>query len=394
MPRQPRIQFPGALYHLVNRGDRDEAIVHTDEDRQRFLETLGEACAKTGWIVHAFCLLPDEFQLVVETPQPNLVDGMKWFLGTYTIQFNRRHRIKGHLFSGRYRSLVIDAVGDYLRRVCDYVHLAPVRAGLVMEREPLCTFAWSSLAQCLQSPEQRVPWFPAARLFQQAGLSDDAAGRAAFEKTIEQRRETFRAEEWNHIRRGWCFGSAEFRYHLLKLAQNPEAGFTVPRKEAGPVKAEEMLAQQLAALGWTEQDLKTRAKGDPVKISLARRLREETTVSLKWVANRLRLGTWTYLANNLYAEIDLKPKPPPRKRGRKPKPKPSPESPVTPKPKRALASPPAVIPEPTESSPFGVPDPSGSDPAPKVEIPTPAPAPEPAPEATNTGPEELPVYCL
>jgi REP element-mobilizing transposase RayT len=104
MARKLRVQYPGAIYHLMNRGDRREPIFKDDEDRRRFLDTLGQACAKTGWHVQAYCLMLNHFHLVVETPKPNLVAGMKWFLGTYTARFNRRHKLFGHLFSGRSRS--------------------------------------------------------------------------------------------------------------------------------------------------------------------------------------------------------------------------------------------------------------------------------------------------
>jgi putative transposase len=106
MPRKPRLEYPGAIYHVMNRGDRREDIVVDDADRERFHETLDEACGKTGWQVHAYCLMRNHFHLVVETPQPNLVAGMQWFLGTYTARFNRRHKLFGHLFSGRYKSLI------------------------------------------------------------------------------------------------------------------------------------------------------------------------------------------------------------------------------------------------------------------------------------------------
>ena len=92
MPRKLRVQYPGALYHLMNRGDRREDIFEDDQDRQRLLETLGQTCEKTGWQVHAYCLMSNHFHLMVETPQPNLVAGMKWLLGTYTGRFNRRHK--------------------------------------------------------------------------------------------------------------------------------------------------------------------------------------------------------------------------------------------------------------------------------------------------------------
>jgi REP element-mobilizing transposase RayT len=73
----------------MNRGDRREPIFKDDADRERFVETLGEACGRSGWQVQAYCLMPNHFHLVVETPQPTVVAGMKWFLGTYTGRFNR-----------------------------------------------------------------------------------------------------------------------------------------------------------------------------------------------------------------------------------------------------------------------------------------------------------------
>src|SRR5437660_9717157 len=130
MARKLRIQYPGAVYHVMNRGDRREPIFHDDADRQRFIETLGEVCGKTGWQVHAYCLMPNHFHLVVETPLPNLVAGMKWFLGTYTGRFNRRHKLFGHLFSGRYKALPVDsATPGYLKTACDYVRSEERRVG-------------------------------------------------------------------------------------------------------------------------------------------------------------------------------------------------------------------------------------------------------------------------
>jgi putative transposase len=105
----------------MSRGDRREEVFCDDLDREDFLKTLGAACQKTGWQVHAYCLMSNHFHLVVETPRANLVEGMKWLLGTYTMRFNRRHKLSGHLFAGRYKSLLIDgATSGYLRTVCDY----------------------------------------------------------------------------------------------------------------------------------------------------------------------------------------------------------------------------------------------------------------------------------
>ena len=83
MARKLRIQYPGAIYHVMTRGDRRAAIFGDDEDRQRLLEMLTEACEKTGWQVHADCLMRNHFLLVIETRQPKLGVGTKWLLGTY-----------------------------------------------------------------------------------------------------------------------------------------------------------------------------------------------------------------------------------------------------------------------------------------------------------------------
>src|SRR5579863_329737 len=108
MPRQLRREYAGGIYHVMNRGDRREEIFLDDEDRERFLASLGEACQKTEWQVQAYCLMPNHFHLVLETPRPNLVTGMKWLLGVYTRRFNIRHRLCGHLFGGRYKALIVD----------------------------------------------------------------------------------------------------------------------------------------------------------------------------------------------------------------------------------------------------------------------------------------------
>ena len=129
MARKLRVQYPGTIYHVMSRGDRRELIFNNEEDHRLFMETLGQACEKTGWQVHAWCLMSNHFHLVIETPCANLVAGMKWLLGTYTGRFNRRHKEFGHLFSGRYKALIVDgSASGYLKTVCDYVHLNPARA--------------------------------------------------------------------------------------------------------------------------------------------------------------------------------------------------------------------------------------------------------------------------
>ena len=221
MPRQLRIEYEGAIYHVMNRGDRREAIFEDDTDRQRFVTTLGEACVKTDWQVHAYCLMDNHFHLVMETPNANLVAGMRWFMSTYTARFNRRHKLFGHLFSGRYKSLIVDGSGSgYLRTVCDYVHLNPVRAKLLRADQSLRDFAWSSWPEYLKPPEQRPRWLRVDRLLGELHIPKDSlAGREELENYLEVRRAQEDGGELKKIRRGWCLGGETFRQELLEQAR-------------------------------------------------------------------------------------------------------------------------------------------------------------------------------
>jgi len=303
MARRLRIQFPGAIYHVLNRGDRRELVFLNDDDRVRFIETLGEACEKTGWQVHAFVLMPNHFHLVVETPQPNLAAGMKWFLGSYTARFNRRHGLSGHLFSGRYKSFLVGGEGGYLRTVVDYVHLNPVRARMLQAAQAVKDFRWSSLPLYLAVPQQRPAWLRVDRAFGECGIhADSPAARQAFEQRLEGRRMQELEGEFQTLRHDWCFGEESFRRELLEQseAQIGRHHYGPEVQESAEEKAERIVREELAKLGWLEDELRTRAKGDDAKVRIAKQLRAETTMTLEWIAGRLRMGTKGHLTHLLF----------------------------------------------------------------------------------------------
>ena len=309
MARQLRVEYAGAIYHVMSRGDRQETIFWDDEDRRRFLGTLGEACARGGWEVHAYCLMENHFHLVLETPQPTLVAGMKWFLGTYTQRFNARHRLSGHLFAGRYKSLLVDGSDDmYLRVVCDYVHLNPVRAGLIAADGKLADYAWSSFPEYLKEPDQRPEWLRVDRLLGELGIRrDDAAGRGEFQETMEARcRMEGHADEelWSGIRRGWRFGAEDFLERLMERGAaggaNPEIHEGAAVAETMEEKARRLIGEFLEKRGTGLEELRARSKGDALKIELAGELRKNTAMSMAWIANELHAGApnsvWNALA--------------------------------------------------------------------------------------------------
>ena len=203
-----------------------------------------------------------------------------WLLGTYTSRFNRRHNLFGHLFSGRYKLLIVDGSGSgYLKSAGDYVHLNPARAKLVVADAPLKSFAWSSWPAYLLARSKRLAWLRVDRLLGERGITKDSpAGRRRLERALEERRGAEEGEEFKPIRRGWFLGEE---------------------------LAELIIAEELKLGRWQEADLKTRPKGDSVKVALAARLRPETTMTVGWIAERLALGTRGYLNHLLYRRRKL-----------------------------------------------------------------------------------------
>jgi putative transposase len=301
MPRPLRIEFPGAIYHLTSRGDRGEPVFADDEDRRGFLITLEEACEKTGWQVHAYCLMSNHFHLVVETPQPNLVAGMKWFLGTYTGRHNRRHRVPGHLFTGRYKSIIIDERNPgYFKTACDHVHLNPARSGLVTPDQPLAAFPWSSYPLYLQ-PAHRSPWLRVDRLLSEHGIPKDSPeGRVQFQERMEtRRREGQSPDSLEMLRRGWRLGAPDFLPRLAELLgrAGQKHELARERRDTDAERAERLVRAGLEEAGWTDQDLKDNPKGHQVKIKIAKTLRRETPMTRDWIARRLSIGSASYVSH-------------------------------------------------------------------------------------------------
>lgn len=141
MARPLRIEYPGAFYHIISRGNERRAIFRGETDYELFLATLEDASARFDVLIHAYCLMPNHLHLLVQTQDSNLSHFMKRLLGVYTIRFNRRHKRYGHLFQGRYKACLIDQ-DSYFLQLSRYIHLNPVKAKLSKSAED---YRWSSM---------------------------------------------------------------------------------------------------------------------------------------------------------------------------------------------------------------------------------------------------------
>jgi len=140
MARPLRIEFPGAVYHVTNRGNERKAVFRDDQDRKMFLDTLKGVTLRYNWLCHAYCLMENHYHLLIDTPDGNLSIGMRQLNGVYTQGFNKRHDRVGHLFQGRFKAVLVQK-DNHLLEACRYVVLNPVRAKRVQKPEG---WVWSS----------------------------------------------------------------------------------------------------------------------------------------------------------------------------------------------------------------------------------------------------------
>lgn len=143
MARPLRITYPGAFYHITSRGNERKSVFKSRQDRIRFLEYLCTASGRYDAVVHAYCLMDNHYHLLLETPLGNLPQIMHHINGAYTTYFNVKRSRSGHLFQGRYKSILLEK-DEYAKELSRYIHLNPVRANMVSAPEK---YEWSSYRQ-------------------------------------------------------------------------------------------------------------------------------------------------------------------------------------------------------------------------------------------------------
>jgi REP element-mobilizing transposase RayT len=322
MPRSLRIEYPGAYYHVMARGDREQSIFRDDVDRQFFLKALAEACGRTGWRIHAWVLMGNHYHLLLETPEANLVPGMQWLQNAYTRRFNVRHGLEGAVFGDRYKSAPVEGSNRYYyETLVDYIHLNPVRTKRIKSAagQSVLDFPWSSIAGgYAMPPTQRPPWLAAADGLKAFGFADTAKGRRAFvtrldRRALEERGQAGvpkRAEgtdgRTSNLQRGWYWGGQTFADELLAVGKQ-----TLKRtrrrlhrasreKNAHDLRrAEELLEEGVRAAGLGRAEIARLPGTDARKVEIARAIWRTTTVSQGWLAEKLGMRSATHVSQQL-----------------------------------------------------------------------------------------------
>lgn len=281
------------MYHVINRGNYRGDIFRSEKAKAAFLKCLDEACAKSGWKVHAWCVMSNHYHLALETPRGNLSDGMQWLQGTFSRRFNSLRRENGHLFQGRYKSLAVEPSG--LGALCHYIHLNPVRAG-ICRWEALGQWPWSSLRWMLD-PKLRAKWYtPGACLEQTGELADTAAGRRSYLKYLSWLNEDEPAKKalnFASMSKGWAIGSIDFKKSLVIEHQEAAKAIKQTQSEWQNLRKailEDVLTEMLGKLNKQRGDLLREGKSVPWKLALAAAMKAKTVATNRWLGEQLHMG--------------------------------------------------------------------------------------------------------
>ena len=304
MPRKPRIEYPGAVYHVMNRGNYRTDLFSLEKTGESFEETLFQACSRFGWKLFAYVLMSNHYHLALETQDANLVAGMQWLQSTFANRFNRLVRDRGHVFQGRYKALLIEDEGSLLR-VVNYIHLNPMRAGIETV-ETLKNHALSSFPKFFlrRRPEclHHSDWLSTA-----GNLKPTLAGMRTYHKHLAFAVESDvekRDRLYQQLCRGWYIGTREGKKALLK---DIEQGLVDCKSENGlhgfgEDFAEGLLGKGLKRLGKTPEDLVSNRKLMPWKVVLASWIKEQCGVSNRWFSETMHMGTIYCISNAMTEE--------------------------------------------------------------------------------------------
>lgn len=292
--RKLRIQFEGAIYHVINRGNYRRDVFESAGTAKAFETTLDECCERHRWRLHAYVIMRNHYHLAVETPQANLVGGMHWLQSTFATRFNRLRSENGHLFQGRYQSLLIEDA-TALARVVDYIHLNPVVARIVPV-EQVGAFRWSSLARFLKGA--RPSWLMAKDWLEALGLTDDPAGWSLYGNRLRAQAEVSTGGEddgaADELTRGFAIGTRGWRQALARehAALALEPGLSAEQmREVREARWSAELNAILQKEQKTHHELQAAPKGADWKIAAAERLRLETGAPHRWIAKHLAMGS-------------------------------------------------------------------------------------------------------
>jgi len=297
MARLWRVEYAGACYHVINRGNYRRNIFGDEGAALSFERTLGEAAVRFDWKVHAYVIMRNHFHLALELTDANLSIGMQWLQSTWARRYNNYRKVVGRPFQGRYKSIHVEP-GRAFARVCDYIHLNPVRAGVV-ELPDLANYRFCSFY--IYTKAVRPGWLCSESVLREAGaVSMDREDWTMYSQHLDRIRggRESQAGDQIHYSADWCVGSVKFRRALKLRASENSRGFGVcvlPGVQRNQRMKDRQVAwqTQLEALAEKSGICLSRLpklKSAPEKMLLSAAMKTGSDVSNAWLAETLQTG--------------------------------------------------------------------------------------------------------
>ncbi len=242
MARQWRIEYPGALYHVLSRGNGRQDIFLSDQDRNAFLDLLEAVSERYGIDIYAYVLMDNHYHLLLKTQGANLSRAMQWFGTAYTRRFHGRNRTSGHLFQGRFKSILVEN-DAYLLRLSCYIHRNPLRAGTVTR---LADYPWSSYRYYAYRKSPPA-WLKTGMILDQLAAANP---QAAYRRKVRQYSEE-KASFWEDVKHGLAHGSEAFLNQLKEqfLSERLDAELPQHNRLLLDIDPQALAGQAAAALG-------------------------------------------------------------------------------------------------------------------------------------------------
>lgn len=283
MARPLRIEFPGAIYHVMARGNARQTLFQGDDDYHRLLAGLEKTVQRTGWEVFSFVWMPNHIHLFFRTPTPNLSKGMQYLLSGYANWYAKRHQRTGHLFQGRFRGELIEDE-SYFWIVSRYLHLNPVRGKRPLVDHPR-NWLWSSYrGYCRQA--DRLDWLNYEGLFhawqgEMGGSTPEHAYRRFVEAGVKKPPSNPFQAAWD----GWLLGSEAFVKRTKQLVSIPNQPDQVPQaRRLVRLDAEEVIATVAKHFGVEPGNYTARRSTAPGRDLAAYLAHRSTTSTLRELA--------------------------------------------------------------------------------------------------------------
>jgi putative transposase len=293
------MEYPGAVYHVISRGNYRKDLFTVGKSGNAFEKALFEVVERCDWKLHGYVIMSNHYHLAVEIRQPNLVDGMRWLQSTFANRFNRFTGERGHVFQGRYKSLLIEPDRP-LSGLVDYIHLNPVRAGIVSV-ENLKDYRLSSFPKFFSKTLR--PGLVRSDFLMHRQLPDSPYGMRKYweqlhlseAKDVENREELRR-----RYCRGWIVAGDEYRRQIQARYSDQNLSESTGKEVLRAMKEErweEMVLKALKLRNKSEADIRNEGKAVEWKVEIAVELRKNSTASNPWIAGRLHMGHPTRVSN-------------------------------------------------------------------------------------------------